>query len=455
MTRWLNHLGALAALLSIGACATYRPLALDQSAHLADRLSDLDLTSIQSGHQEIQYRPGRPLTPRQIGLVAARNNPGLKNIPGKLGVANSDLMAAQILPNPSATLGYAFLLGGPGTIDAISASISQDVRSIITYKSRVASATARFSQVSVSVVWDVWQVAQKARMLAIDVYGDEEEIKYRLHSLAWLTQETHSVREATQQGNLALSAEAPLIAALATAKKDLATARLQQLKDWQALDALLGLKADVRFAIAAPSSIAVPRDVPSLIASLPDRRPDLIALRLGYDAADDDVRLAILTQIPALNLGLSGGRDTTDVVSLGPSVTFDLPIFDRNQAGISKSRATRLQLHAEYLAALDDSAGTARGLVAQIHLVETNLARARTAVKDAKALLSSAENAYQTGNVDQRSLVDYQSNLLDRELEVVGYQKTLHEDATALEVELGLGLPQPVLTLPNGEEIRS
>jgi hypothetical protein len=69
--------------------------------------------------------------------------------------------------------------------------------------------------------------------------------------------------------------------------------------------------------------------------------------------------------------------------------------------------------------------------------------------------LNSAQNAYQNGNLDQRGMVDYQSTLLDRQLEVVGYQKMLHEDALALEVELGLGLPQAVLGLPNRDEVHS
>lgn len=455
MIRALFHSSAVAAVLALGGCASYHPMALDSRAHLASNLGDLDLTLLRSGPTPSSIRAGRLVTPQDVGLIAARNNPGLANIPGRLGVAGADLQAAQILPNPSVGLGYAFLLSGPATVNALTASISQDVRAIITYQPRVAAAKARFGQVNAGIVWDVWQVAQKARLLAIDVNSDDAEIRYRLQSLDRLTQETHAVRKATEQGNLALTAEAPLIASLATAQKDLATARLQKLKDWQALDAALGLQASVRFPIAAPAPIKIPSDVESLIATLPSRRPDLIALQLGYGAANDDVRVAILTQIPALNLGVTGGNDTSDVVSLGPTVTFDLPIFDRNQAGVSKSQATRMQLHAEYLAQLDDAVGTVHSLVARLRVVSGDLARARVAVVDAKSLLNSAENAYQHGNVDQRALVDYQSNLLDRELEVVGYQRVLHEDALALEVELGLGLPQTVLALPNGEEVRS
>jgi outer membrane protein TolC len=388
-------------------------------------------------------------------LVTARNNPGLADIPGKVGVANANVLAAQILPNPAVGLGYAFLVSGPATVNALSASISQDVRAIITYQPRVAAAKARFGQVSASAVWDVWQVAQKGRLLAIDINSDEEEIHYRTQSLGLLDGEVSAVQKATEQGNLALTAEAPLFAARATAQKDLATARLQMLKDWQALDALMGLQPAARFRILPPAPVSLPREVDSLVATLPSRRPDLIALQLGYHAAEQDVRVAILKQFPPLSLGVSGGNDTSDVVSVGPAVTFDLPIFDRNQAGVATSQASRAQLRAEYQAALDAADGTVHSLIARLRVVAADLARARAGAAEAKKLLNSAQSAYQNGNLDQRGMVDYQSALLDRQLEVVGYQRILHEDALALEVELGLGLPQAVLGLPDREEIHS
>lgn len=457
MTRWLPLTSVLAVASALGGCATYQPRPLATQSHLAAGLGDLDLASpaYKQGVVPAGLAHGKALTPREVGLVAARYNPGLADIPGKIGAANASVLAAQILPNPSVGLGYAFLASGPATVNALSASISQDVRAIITYQPRTEAAKARFGQVSASAVWDVWQVAQKARLLAIDINSDEDEIRYRTQSLALLNSEVDAVRKATEQGNLALTAEAPLFSSQSSSLKDLAAARLQLLKDWQALDALMGLQPTARFKILSPAPVSIPGKVDSLVATLPTRRPDLIALQLGYHAAEQDVRVAILTQFPALSLGVSGGNDTSDVVSVGPAVTFDLPIFDRNQAGVASSQASRAQLRAEYQAALDDATGTVHSLIARLHVATADLARARAGAAQAKALLDSARNAYQHGNLDQRGMVDYQSTLLDRQLEVVGYQKILHEDALALEVELGLGLPQTVLGLPPREEVHS
>ena len=61
-----------------------------------------------------------------------------------------------------------------------------------------------------------------------------------------------------------------------------------------------------------------PADVTALLPDLADRRPDLIALQLGYRAEEEKVRAAILSQFPALVFRGTGGRDTTDVQSAGP-----------------------------------------------------------------------------------------------------------------------------------------
>ena len=304
-------------------------------------LLDLEVPAREPGGAPIRLDPKKPLSPDRIGLLAILNNPDLVGQRGNVAIAEAEKLAASLLPNPSATLGYAFLLAGPGTADAITASLSQDIQSIVIYRPKVAAAAAHVHEVKANLLWQEWQVAQKARLLAVGIYWSEREIGLREHELKQLAGELAEVRAATAAGNLAFTAEAPLLAANATAERDLATARLALLKDWQDLDALLGLQPSVRFAISAPPHFNIPNDINSLIASLPTRRPDLIALQLGYDVASSEVRVAILSQFPPFSLGLSGGSDTTQVVSLGPQVAFELPIFNHNQAKIASAEATR------------------------------------------------------------------------------------------------------------------
>ena len=436
--------------LALAGCSTYAPLELAHKSNLAPGLAQLDLAvpAAETGKPPVKLDPAKPLTPNQVGLVAVLNSPDLADARAKIDAAGADLQSARLLPNPSIGLGYAFLLGGPATTDAWNASISEDIQAIVTYGARVDAAKARYKQVSASALWDEWQTAQKARLLAIDINADAREIALRSQELALISDELKQVRAATEAGNLDLTAEAPLRAAQAGAERDLATARLTLLKDWQDLDALIGLQPNARFEIAEPEPVTLPQEIDSLVASVPMRRPDLVALRLGYDAAEADVRAAILGQFPAFTLGGAGGSDTSAVSSFGPAITFDLPIFNRGQAKVASARASRLQLHAQYQARLDDADGTARGLLARSRVVETNLTRARAAAASAASILASAKQAYEQGNLSQRDLADFQTTALDRQLDVLGYERTLQENALALSVELGVGLPQTMLDSP-------
>jgi outer membrane protein TolC len=447
----LFRAGAVGLALSLAGCATYHPLPPPDSSNLKPGLAQLDLAvpSDKPGAAPKKINPQKPLTPDEVGMIAVLNSPDLASQPGQLDAAQADLLSATLLPNPSISLGYAFLISGLGTSDSLAASISQDIRSIVTYSSRVKAAKTRLKQVSANLLWQEWQVAQKGRLLAVDIYAAQRELDVRNKELALLDKEVAQVRTAMAAGNLDLTAEAPLLAAEASAESSIATARMTLLKDWQDLDALIGLEPSVRFTVARPEPVKLPDNIDPLIQSLSERRPDLVALQLGYEASQLDVRKAIIRQFPTFSLGLSGGWDTSRVYSAGPVVNMDLPIFNRNQGEIASTSATRLQLRAEYQARLDEAEGTSRALVARAQTIKADLEKARVASREASSRLDAALHAYKQGNLGQRDLTDYQTTALERQLDALGYQRTLDETALALSIELGSGFPKTILVSPD------
>jgi outer membrane protein TolC len=443
----LFRVGAIGIALSLGGCATYHVLPLAESSNLKASLEQLDLTvpSEGSNNDPMKINPEKPLSPDEVGLVAVLNSPSLASQPGQLSAARAGLLSATFLPNPSLSVDYEFYQGGPATNNSLAASVSEDIRSIVTYSPRVKAAKARVGQVKADLLWQEWQVAQRARLLAVDIYADKRELEVRSKELNLLDKEVSQVRAATLAGNLALSAEAPLLAAQASAEIAIATTRMTLMKDWQDLDALIGLDPSVRFAIATPTPISLPDNINPLIETLPKRRPDLVALRLGYKASDQDVREAILGQFPAFTIGPAGGWDTSRVYSMGPIISMDLPIFNRNQGKIASVRATRVQLHADYQARLDDAVSISNDLIARIQTIKSDLKRSRSASEDADSLADSALQAYKEGNLDERSLTDYQTTALERQLDVLNYQRALDETTLALSIELATGFPDTVL----------
>ena len=441
--RALSRTGAMWLLVALTGCATYQQLPLARQAVLASSITDLDtqLPALTPAAQPHRIDISQPLSIDDIGLLAVLNDPELRSEWGEMGSAQAGLVQASLLPNPSATLGLAALLGGPGSTPSYVASLSQDIAALVTYRARVSAAKAHVAEVNATLLWQEWQVAQKARLLGLDLSYADRSIALTDREYRLVSEEVRQVQAATVAGNLPLATLAPLLAAKAAAEQALFRLRLDRLKRWQTLDSLLGLLPDVRFAIAPPVLEPAPVMLDPMIAQLPQQRPDLVALQLGYRSAEANLRAAVLGQFPAFVLGGNWTSDTSNVRSAGPTVTFDLPIFNHNQGALAASRATRLLLHEEYLARLDSAVGSARGIAAQESGVAANLRQSRVAAAAAQRQADVAEAAYAQGNLDQRSLTDYESTALQRALEVIGLERLVGEDKITLGMDLGIGLP--------------
>ena len=434
-------MGACAALL--GGCALYHGLPLPRHPDLAGGLGQLR-TQIPAapGQPQRSVAIAGPLAIDDVGFLAVLNDPDLRAERGTLDVARAGLLQASLLPNPAASVSYAPILGGHDLVPAWAASLTEDVRAILTYHTRKKAARLQLGQVNADLLWQEWQVAQQARILALDLYWGGLSVSLAERQLQLLDREVREVQAATQSGILDLAALAPLLAAKASAAQAVATLNLAQLQGWQQLDALLGLQPQVRFPIAPPKLAPLPPDLDRLIAQLPQRRPDLVALQLGYRSADESVRSAIIGQFPAFAAGYAWGQDTTNVRSGGPTASFDVPIFDRNQGQVAQTRASRLQLHEQYQARLDAADGAAQGLVSQIGRLTGDAQEAERAAEAAEAQSRSAQQAYAQDTLDQRSLADFQTTALQRRIEALALERSLGEARITLTVDLGLGLPQ-------------
>jgi outer membrane protein TolC len=433
----------------LGGCATYHALPLARGPDLAPRLSLLRATvpPLRPGAQPRRIDLSRPLSLDDIGLLAVLNDPALRSERGERGLAEAGLLQASLLPNPTASLSFEPLVSA-GISPSWTAVLTENVRAILTYHTRVESAHFALGQVDADLLWREWQVAQQARVLALNLYWGGRSVTLARRELGLLGREVRAVRSATKARILGLAALAPLLAAQAAAQQFLDTANLSELRGWQDLDALLGLAPGVRFAIATPVLPPLPSSLKTVIGRLPDRRPDLVALRLGYRSADENVRTAIIGQFPAMMLGGEWDQDNTDTRNAGPTAAFAVPIFDRNQGQIAVARATRRLLHEQYQSRLDQAVGTARALAARIRQLAGDVRRARREARVAESMSRAARKAYAEENLDQRALVDYETTALERRIDANALELSLGEARVALTVDLGLGLPRIRMALP-------
>jgi outer membrane protein TolC len=430
----------------VSGCAGYRALSLTERPALAPGVAALD-----------RARPGglppvpadQPLTPAELGLLAVQNSPDLRAVRARRGVAQAQVVEAGLLPDPVLAGSYNVYLAGPAFANAIGATLTADVTALITLSARRRAAREAAMQVDADVVWQEWQTISRAQTLAIDLVEQGRLLRSLEQALDLLQQRAALSSRAVAQGNATLQVLAPDLAAVTSLQTQHDAAVLAQEQRWQALDALLGLEPAVRPLLAAPRVPAIaPDEAATLLASLPRRRPDLIALQLGYQAQEANLRAAVLGQFPALVLGPNYGEDTTRVQSLGPSVSVALPLFNRNRGRIAIQRATREQLRTEYAARLAAAEGGARALLTDLALLQRQLDGARAGLGQARSLAAGAEAAMRGGLLDELSYVQLVVTRLEKERQVIGLEQRVLDERTALATLLGAGLPPATLTPP-------
>ena len=265
-----------------------------------------------------------------------QNSPDLRAARTRRGVAQAQVIQAGLLPDPVLSGSYNVLLAGPAVANAIGATLTQDVSALVTLSARRRAAGQAALQVDADLVWQEWQSISRAQTLAIDLVEQARLLASLEQTLDALKQRASITAAAMRQGNATVQSLAPDIAALTSLQTQYDAAVLAQDQRWQSLDALLGLLPGVRPLLATALDIPTitTAEADNLLASLPDRRPDLIALQLGYAAQQSSLRAAILGQFPALTLGPNYGNDTTRVQSLGPSASLTLPLFNRNRGQV-------------------------------------------------------------------------------------------------------------------------
>jgi outer membrane protein TolC len=425
---------------AMAGCASYAPLPLETRSPLKHNLA------------ELADRGGSPangaLGITAISRLAVENNPDLRAARNDRQIAEAQLLQAGLLPNPQLSGGFGLLLGGPGTSDSWTAAISEDIKALITLSANKRSARFEGQRVEADLVWQEWQVMGKARLLYVDIVEGDKLAQLLTAARDLLAERNRRNQRAVAQGNLDLTASAPDLRALTDLQKQIADLERQQQLRRADLDALLGLSPDVSLPLDAnvdlpPLDLA---DVARLLPELADRRPDLIALQLGYRSQEQKVWAAILAQFPNLSFGGAWTSDTTGVRSAGPQLTLELPIFNRNQGNIAIERATRQKLHDEFAARLAAATGEAQTSAAAQALIERQLAARRVQFADADAIASHAEAAFRAGDLDERGYVDLALTRSLTEQDIVALEQILLEQQVALATLMGAGMPAVTLS---------
>ena len=450
---WRAALAAAGALAVLSACATYQPHPLEDQSPLAADLAVLRLEMAErDGGPANQhgFNPVDGLDLIEVGTIAVVNNPDLSVQRARLAVAGAQAFAAGLLPDPQISAGVDKPTGHTGgLVNAWALGLGYEIIPLITRQSRVDAELKGQEKVRLDLLWQEWQVIQQARSLAVRLHLEEQRLAL-LHGMRGLYQERYErSAKALKEGDTTLDVNGTDLTALVDTLSQINQLEQTHNQTRHELNLLLGLDPEVKIAISPLSQPPAldAETVRARLAELARLRPDLLALKAGYESQEARVRAAILAQFPSLGIGINRARDTSDVRTIGLSVSLDLPLFSGNRGTIAIERATREQLREEYRARLAQASMDVDRLLALQAIVQQQQDNLQTYLPQLKTLVDRASQAYSRGDIDALTFLNMESTWVNKRLEQISLAQTGWENRIALEALLALpGYPETPLT---------
>ena len=413
--------------------APWRPANVLRNTALRDRVP-------RGSGSEVVLDERNGLSPSEAAILAVDQNPRLRAARAERGIGQAELLAAGVLPNPRLDGSFDVpVSGAEATVLGYGAGLSWNVTPLFSRGARVSAAEENLTSIDLEIAWQEWQVAQAARLHAIAaIYLQRRVAVARELEDTW-QRRASALRQARTAG-------AVTEIEVTNAERSLAEARVLKLEFEQRLVAeraelsraigvnpVRDLVLDVGF---SPPASSPAREV--VLDDLPRRRLDLIALQHAQRSRDEALRAAVIAQFPPVEIGFQARREVDQNGSLGVTLSFELPFFDRNQGAVARERARRTQVEAEYDGRLLDARADSLRALRELELVREQLTAAREASDAAGRLAEQGRSAAVGGALNPLIAADLLERSYTSRLRVLEIEQTLAELQVALAMASGL-----------------
>jgi cobalt-zinc-cadmium efflux system outer membrane protein len=411
-------------------------------ARLTERAQQLRLPGAVTAVQIDEHGAMNALGAAALAVVA---QPNLRAARTRAGIAQAQLTAAGILPNPTLTAGVDVpILGSSGMALGLGLGLSWEITALLTRPSNRQAAQAQVEAVDLEIAWEEWQTAMAAQLSAT--------------RLAWLQVRTAAAendaqlardfadrltRAVAQHAATSLDMDAAAAAAENAAQRTVAL-RGQLDSELLALKRAIGLPHMAQITVTEPTPLT-PQAVDAEAAfgaEMPAHRLDLLGLQRAYASQDARVHSAVLSQFPRLALGLNAARDTAGVGTLGPGVAIEVPIFDHGQGRIALETASREQLFEVYLARRAEAQADLAKVLQELAATEQQLAQAAKVLVRLQKLAAALTLALEHRQADAVMVFTVRQQLMDARQNHLALAQLHAELRVALQAVVGQCLPE-------------
>ena len=341
-----RHVVAGVAALMLGGCATFAPDGgFDRVQELAKERTGVAPRWQRSG-DESGVVPARvaellaaPLTASAAVEVALLNNPGLQAGFEELGIAESDLVRAGRMRNP--TFGFSRKSGG-GHLE-IERALIFDLLYVLTLPIAYGVEQQRFAQTQVDVAARAVAVAAEARHAYFGAVAAQELVRYYERVKDAADASADLARRMVEAGNFSKLAQMREHAFYADATTQLARARHQAHAGRERLARVLGVHG-AQLGFRLPERLP---DLPKAPLEPQDAERTAIGMRLDVQAAKRATELYAqslgLTRatgfVNVLHGGYANTSETGESRKDGYEIELEIPIFDFGTTRVARAEA--------------------------------------------------------------------------------------------------------------------
>lgn len=275
--------------------------------------------------------------------IALLNNRDLQANYAELGIAESDLVRAGRLANPSFSFGR---LSGGGAVE-IDRAVLFNVLGLFTMPLAKQVEQRRFEQAQLQAAYETVGVAGEARKAFFEAVTAQQLVGYFGQVKEAADASNELARRMTAAGNFNKLAQMREQSFYSDATAQLARAQHQAVAARERLTRVLALDSDqLDFKLPErlpdlPSAPAEPRDAEQTAM---DKRLDVLMAKRATEATAKSLGLTKTTRfINVFNVGYQNQSNTGESRKNGYEIELELPLFDFGSARVARAEATYLQ----------------------------------------------------------------------------------------------------------------
>lgn len=285
----------------------------------------------------------QPLSADSVVQIALLNNRELQASYAELGIAESDLVRAGRLANPSFSFGR---LSGNGAVE-IDRAVIFDVLGLFTMPLAKQVEQRRFGQAQLQAAYETVGLAGEARKAFFEAVTAQQLVGYFGQVKEAADASNELARRMAAAGNFSKLAQMREQAFYADATAQLARAQHQAVAARERLTRVLSLSGG-QLAFTLPERLpdlpAAPAEPKDAEQTAMDKRLDVLMAKRATESTARSLGLTQTTRfINVLHAGYQNQSNTGEPRRNGYEIELELPLFDFGSARVARAEATYMQ----------------------------------------------------------------------------------------------------------------